>query len=351
MRVLNGQTVVFGVEPDSLLAAQLEAGDVVVSVDGRAALARGPAEVQDMLSGVRGTLVAVGVTRPGAGGAPPAPGAAARVVQLLRDIPLAQLGADTPRRAGTRDGGDGLHDRVPEMGFTTRGLHDTLHDTRHAAAAVGVPAGGRAAQGDAEAGRRGTPLQNAPRAAPLAASRPARTGGASGAPRQPGATQRADAPPAKGVGPRGEAAARAPADAPARRAGSAAPATAAARGRAAGGDGSGGSSGGGAAAWAPPESDAERGPRGHWSRPLGAAGGAEERQARGPRRARGGEVEAVPLLRACPADARLEAGTLREAEAAEAPERWAGAGEGADRPRAWLYLGASLASALAAAWL
>ena len=135
------------------------------------------------------------------------------------------------------------------------------------------------------------------------------------------------------------------------RAGSAAPATAAARGRAAGGDGSGGSSGGGAAAWAPPESDAERGPRGHWSRPLGAAGGAEERQARGPRRARGGEVEAALLLRACPADARLEAGTLREAEAAEAPERWAGAGEGADRPRAWLYLGASLASALAAAWL
>ena len=37
--------------------------------------------------------------------------------------------------------------------------------------------------------------------------------------------------------------------------------------------------------------------------------------------------------------------------AGEAPERWAGAGEGADRPQAWLYLGASLASALAAAWL
>ena len=35
----------------------------------------------------------------------------------------------------------------------------------------------------------------------------------------------------------------------------------------------------------------------------------------------------------------------------EAPEQRAGAGEGADRPRAWLYLGASLASALAAAWL
>jgi hypothetical protein len=262
-----GNTVVFGVEPDSPLAAQLEAGDVVVSVDGRAALARGPAEVQDMLSGVRGTLVAVGVTRPGAGGAPRAPGAAARVVQLLRDIPLAQLGADTPRRAGTGDGGDRLHDRVPEMGLTTRGLHDTLHDTRHTAAAVGVPAGGRAAQGDAaaraEAGRSGTPLQRAPRAAPLAASRPARTGGASGAPRQPGATRRADAAPAKGVGPRGEATARAPADAPARRAGSAAPATAAVRGRAAGGDGSGCSSGGGAAAWALPESGAERGPRGH----------------------------------------------------------------------------------------